>query len=504
MYSILLLALLIQACGGGAKLSGDLIDRIPAESVAVVTIDIGQLMKKAEYEKLKQTDAVKNASEQSPVLKKLAENPTESGIDLNQRMYGFVTLGASMDGPGFSAFMLAVSDVAKMEAVMADIPNMPAATDKEGYKMVAAPNEQIIAWSKDVLVIANTTPDAEDRLKTIFSGGGEGSIKSSLGFKKSMAVEHDVVFWGTSNPIAKKVKEAGDGANSALSMAGFEEDALEDNYVCFYADYEKGVAKFGSEYEFNKSIRNDIGGIFKDELKIDLAKYTPAEGLFLSFHLSLSAKGIKDALSKGGRGMMAKSFLSQQGVNLDEILKAFGGDFVMSAHGSPSDPEFMFTLSVDDKKAMEELLNSAMETQSIPLMKDGDTYMVKNEGEAPTEVVLTDKVLSLTSNKEWTAQTKDGGFSGSAKADVGEGSKGMVGMYMNFEEIRKHSPEGGAEGMPGLFSSAMKSKEVSEVVFYLKRDEGMAKLNMVNSDRNSLAIIIEQAMKAAEEQEAVY
>lgn len=503
IYGLLLLTFLIQACGGG-ELSSDLIDRIPAESVAVMTVDIGQIMKKAEYEQLKKTDAVKEASEKSALVKKLIDKPNESGIDLNKRMYGFVTLGASMNEPGFSAFMLAVSDVAKMEAVMAEIPGMESATEKDGYKMVTTPEQQIIAWSKEVLVVANQATDGETRLKTLFSGGGEGSIKKSFGFKQSMGVDHDIVFWGNTNPIAKMMEEGGDGANSMLSMAGFQEDALNDNFVMFYADYEKGAAKFGSEYEFNKSVREDIGGIFRDKPKMDLAKYIPSKGLIGTFHLSLSPEGIKNAINKGGRGMLANSFLSNQGVNLDEILKAFSGDVLMSVHGNPSSPEFMFTMSVGDKKAVEGLLSLMMEKQTIPITKMDGTYMIQDDDGSLTEIVLTDNVLSLSSNKDFLAKVKDGGFSGSEKADIGESGTGLLSLYMDFEEIRKSAPtDQSAMGMPGLIGTAMKNETASNFVLYLKREEGMAKLNMADDSRNSLAILIEQAIKAAQE-ESIY
>lgn len=501
MYFALLAFVFLQACGGGGgAASSDLVDLIPANAIGVMSVDIGQMMKKAEYEQLKQTEAMKEAAQKSELAKKIIDNPSESGIDLNQRMFAFALLKeGSFNEPGFAAFLIPLADVAKFEALLEQAPDAPEEQQKDGYKMRGA-NDAIVAWSESVVAIVpepERFSDSEAQLQAIFSGGSKGSIKKAPGFKRAMGETHDLIFWATADPIAAFVKEMG---QSPLAAAGFEEDALEDNFISFYVDYEKGAAKAGSFYGFNKSLREDVGSIFKSSPDIDLGKYAPSADLLGHFHISLSPEGINKTLEKGGRGMIAKSFLSNQGIGLDDILKGMGGDIFVAAYGNPDNPEVLVVLSVGDKEAMARVLQVLMDTQRLPLIMEDGKYKLRSGDGTMQEVVLTDEALAISTNAEWLAKIQGGGFGGDG-LEMNELEDAIMGMHINMAKLGDAASGQPLGGMPGLVgAAAMGGKDLfSEMFLYFKSDEAMANMKMKNSDRNSLAIIIEQAIKAQQE-----
>ena len=450
---IALSAILITSCGKKSNL-GKL---IPKEAAVVVDLNTNSLLSKLPWDEIKKTNwfsEVMSDTSISATSKAFLTDPAKTGIDLNSDILFFalhpsdsgqiVLEGSLKDSKLFSDFLKSM--------------HPDATTNKDGDLTFFTGHEGVIGWNAERFVIVanaghhrfhdgdsltdsakNTiplAPAASQNLvtvcKNIFSLSKDNSLYENEKFAKLTEEEGDVHFWMNVNELSKGSMKGMPGMMGMVKLDKF----LEDNISTATVNFRDGKITADHKQYFGKEL-SDILKNGEGNMNTEMVKRLPSN-LAAVFSMHFTPSSILEIIKLTGLDGFINLFMAQQGVTLDDVVKATKGDIVFSVgdlkmkkdsfwrdtvNRSPHDnvklnllPDatFLFAVAINDKDAFNKLLGMGDKLgkeeslKNIYKKSDSKYFVVSNSQEA------VNKYFSGTiSTPDFLSKIKDhpmGGF----------------------------------------------------------------------------------------------
>jgi hypothetical protein len=471
MFVTLLTISFLSSCGGSSDGSGvaNVLKRVPSDAAAVAVINVGQMMKKVEYNELKKTEMFKRLMSElkSPDLEKVLDNPETSGISMNGQFCMFVDMKSQDDA--IVSFLLPLKSKKDLEAFFDKLSKDKKSPFKDvqksgSYKFIETKENTDkvgMAWDDKVLVLSYSQKSGlKDNFDKIFDTKKTESIITNKNFQAERLEKHDVLFWVQSNPVLKLAKEVDDFASvlSMLSFAGLTEKSLVDNSLAFFYDFNKGEMEGGISYKMNKELEKEFGILFKNKISTDFLSVFPKKNLVGVSMMGLDLKGLKKILDKRGFTGLADAQISQSGFSVEELTNGLSGEIAMGFYADPaaknvSDAKVIFAVSFDKPELFDKIVSTSKKMGS-EIKKSGNRY--SNRLSKNVQAVMLGKTLVISNDLAALDKIEKGGFKGAEtleKNHYNEMAKGWLSGHMDYNQIFAAAgsmPVESMLGIPGL------------------------------------------------------
>jgi hypothetical protein len=515
----------MSSCGGGIdatkKLStGGIETSIPETASGVMLINTKQLLEKADYESLKQTDFfkewLKEAQKEAPEVIPFLEDPTAAGISLasNMGLYFYFTADYATSKKVDVAFIFPIADKDKLKVGLDNIleKNPEAkAEEKDGYTILKMDDEANFIYNDKI--IAFVTFNDEAKIKSILSPSSEG-IEGNTSFASHLKEGKDFMFWMNADPL---VEAAMANPMTAIAIKGgmagaqIPEEGLKGNSMSFYYDFKDGEIDGGAAFDFSGPLKEELGDLLPAKLAIDYSKYIPRENLAAAAAFGINAEGVLAFVAKRGYDKQADAMLAIAGLDLGKINDGISGDLAIGVYPPAADdtePLLILALGLKDKAFMEGLI-----TQFGPIAgvtKDGDKYAMTGKksmmGDKPMKFYASiqgDVIIVSNSSDQL-----DKAIAGGKNEAVAELQEGWMGMYFDYALIEKHQGllsnyvpiDPGSIAMTKMMSEY---NEVSTATILMKGDRMDGKVGLKTTNINSLKRLIQVADELFKDREKI-
>lgn len=508
---LLLFALMFNACSENTSISTQGIENsIPASSKAVLLINSGQLMDKADYASLKNTnmfsDAIEEIKNDVPQLAEILNDPNSMGINMNLNVGMFSEIESiDPDQMGLS-MILPIGDAKlfdeKLKTIMKDIQS----EEKEGritYSL--SPEAKLIHDDKIALI---TSISDEQKLNEIFNPTSS-NITTDANFAKHFKEGKDFMVWFQLDEIIdQSLKASGmqDEVISALAMMQLDEKILKNNYLSAYYDFAQGEIDAGLQLDPSELMMEEVLVMLPDGSSTDFSKYISDDGLAGVFTMALDLDKIVEFAAKRGYDQMADMYLKTLDLSLEKIRSYLKLEMAAAIYPTDGEPDFLMAMGIKDQDNVSKLLEKY--GLFMGLIKEGDYYIIP--GQEPMDpsdermdifVSVKEDAILVSNNK-----TMITGQSIANNNIISELQKGWMGSYWN-EKLLSESGLSGAgmiplnKGMDQALNAIMQYNEMKGTKILADKTNISMKVELKNKDQNSLKTILQLLEKLYKERE---
>lgn len=372
MSCLLALVCLFNACKKDVSGTSSVLTHIPGDAGVIVLANPQKLMDKADFNTMKTmpfyADRIAKTGENNQAMAEIMKDPGKSGINLSQDacMVLFKESKESQDMFGGVVFVLS-DPSAFASMVKGAMKESPVA--QKGYQMVSKENN-FVAWNDNLAIVGGTDKNGKATvgIERILATKADESIAENKDLKSFLKDSHDMSMWFNSNVVADNT--------DVLMGAGtlnIESDALKDNFIHGYVDFNQGELLAKSDFLFKKGLTQNIDMLFKDGIKTDFSKYVKGGTQGFTMTAALDFKGLKQLLAENQQlSGMTNLTLKSNGLNLDDITKALDGDIMVS--GLPGeDGKFngIFAAKINDKASLQKLIGFGEQVKMLVKESEG-------------------------------------------------------------------------------------------------------------------------------------
>jgi len=425
--------LVLSSC---TKKTPDFVNSIPDDAIAVATINPMQLHTKSKiitFESIK--EKVKDEAWQQ-----ILEDPLSTGLMMNEYVYVFVKMEEQAPVIGVVAGM---KDVGKFETTLGKLKQgiQDEFQTSDTYTWIRPDEEGIIAWNdKEAIVLVSpdndelATPYFTGTLDKMFDPVKEESITSMVDFKDFLGKMKDINLWVSSNDVFDLLKKVTHESIPDIPVA------LYHNYAQIFVDFADGELDINGETHFSEEVEKNIEEflVMKPELNQDLLNMAPGGNLLLALAGSIDLEKTKNMIDKFAPpelDSMGNKVEKATGMEMEDLLKAITGDFVVSVNGIEGEAMIPLEVFVGvgvNGKALQEKLMQAVEGMA-PLEEEGDFFIMNMQGNE-IYIGIVNNVLVITNSKGYKDAIESGSHPTPLKSSrFGDFAGGSMGLYLNLD-----------------------------------------------------------------------
>ena len=359
-FLVLGLILLLHSCQSDVKLAQDPTLRlVPATATSVSVLRVPQVLKKADFNDFQQLpiyrELVRDLSGDNAALAHVLDQPQDSGIDWGKNAYLFNEISPANPEAMIQGVLFTLKDAKAFGSFLAKMNQE--IEPQTGYQMIRANRQGYLLWNDDTALFGlSMQPSAQtdDFLGQIIRGELE-SVADNADLQKAFDNEYDISSWASTNAFA----EYGD-ARMMVANLGFDPDALKDNFVHSYANFEDGIMRSHSTFHLQEALTKDLDLLFKDAIQSDLADYLPAKDFQMGFTAALDLEGLNQVLAER---VQTRSFinyaLQSYDLTLEDLTLAFGGDLYWGNYqGDNTEANSLFVTTINDPERLDKLIQT--------------------------------------------------------------------------------------------------------------------------------------------------
>ncbi len=469
---LLAASVLMMACG---KKGPEYTRYIPKEASYVVAMDIKSMMTKLAADSLtveNMLDVLKKENNQEDYTKALEmwKQFKDAGLDWeNKVLVAIPTIDLSKGNVAFE-LVAGLKDEKKLADFIAKLPNAPK-VNKDGDISFANLGPVSIGWNKTTAMIAGNEgmhggmEDLDSTNAAIpGSEGSKGIITKYFNLKKDESLasvkeldklleqKADVAIYTNSSNLSNPA------ANPFLAMMPKVKELLDGVYSTSIVNFEDGKITMESHSYAGSKLADLLKKYAGPEVDLSLAQRYPSANVNGVAAFSFKPELIPAFLKETGLDALANLPLTQSGSNVDEIAKAFKGDFAVvfsdfsvqtkdmgkDASYKSYEPtgKLVVAVRIGDKAAFDKLIG-LVEKQGF-IRRQGNRIMPLNDGEvvdsklyAGVENDLLIFATDSTIYANYVANRSNQGLNATAQTAL----KGQsIGFYVNAESILKGIP----------------------------------------------------------------
>ncbi len=482
---------------------------IPKDASLVLSINPKKLKDKLDDSKVSLDSIIRSAMSADTSMMITADDIANSGIDVTKDVYFFVNQsGSMMTGSSVTTgFVAAMGKTAAFEDFLKK--KMPSAQIKKenSYSYAMLKNGMIAGWNDDVVLVDNvigynmqtgeqtgTADAAHQQLTTLFNQKEDASLASLKQFKDAATDKADMLFWSNSN-----------GALASIPMVGMSKasDLFKDTYTSGVINFENGKVDMDLKSYPNQMLADTLKKYAGPKVDMDLLnKYPGAVNGFAVF--SFDPKLILSLLEFAGFAQTANQFLQNQGYTLQDIVKAFKGDFAVifsnvgmeqkEAQGykySAPKAQLIIDAAIGDKASYDKIV-AQLAKQGLMVQKNGQ-YVPAMLDENPEGFTMysDSKNIVFSSDSALMKQYIAGSGKVSLPSDVTSKTKGSsTAFYVDIASILNAIPPDSTNAE--IMASAKQTfKDVITTTENYSGGvvNGHAELHTINDKENSLATL---------------
>ncbi|RPE13694.1 DUF4836 family protein [Chitinophaga lutea] len=473
--------LLLSACSKAPEQG----KHIPKTAALVLGINSKQIQEKLVTEGLtvdKLFEAVQQKDTSNEMAKALKE-AENSGVDLKGDV--FVAMVPGDKGNGYVMAVAKLKDAAKFETFLKEKSKKEIKAGKDFKFMededgaVGFNNETIIgvfsfdankfggdaygpendpfaALGDSAAPAAPKAPEkanAPEILDGLFHLKADESVGTIESFKAVQKEKGDVLFWMSSEQIY--AFNPGTPSGVAALVSTNVKKLTAGSFQTAAVHFENGKIKVNSNAYAGTEMKEIMKKYPMEKVNMSMLETYPSDNVLGFVLMNFDLRMLGDILKLVGMDGFANMGLAEAGITLDDVLKAFKGEFALigsdfSVVSQPSawdstykttkpQAKWVFNLKVGDKAAFEKIMSSP---RIAPMFtKKGNEY-VPNEGlSGEMGVSISNERILLSSDAELMAAYAAG--KGKVKLDEGIESKAkgnVMSMYFSIEKMVNNIP----------------------------------------------------------------
>ncbi len=454
------------------------------------------------------------------------EDIKNSGIDLSSNIYAFVNQqGSVMTGQSVNTGMVAaLKNAGSFEAFLKKQDSNTEIKKGANFSYAVLKEGFTAGWNDDILILSNVSAtksaasneDAatQKQLTALFAQKEDESVASIDEFRNLSTEKADVLFWTNSSSSLASVPFIG------MTKAA---DLFKDSYTAGLINFEEGKAVMNTNTYVGKDLKDILNKYSGSKLDLDLVeKYPyPVNGFAL---ISFNPKIIAEIIQYIGFTPTVNQFFQQFNFTIDDLLKAFKGDFAFAFSDfgvtestneynprlkvkSPS-AKLLFDARIGDKASYEKVV-SALAEKGI-MVKQGDQYLPKLMLDNPDGFAMQtdDKNVVVASDSSLLRLYKNGKGDANIPADIKDKVKGKSSaLYVNIISILNALPKDTINTPYAIqienARHTFKNLVVTGENFDGKKITGSVELRMMNDKENSFVSIVKYFSSMATSLQAV-
>ena len=458
---------------------------IPKDALMVIVADAKSLASKLPWDEIKknpQLQQVLSDNSTPGYVKSLLNNPDSSGVDVQSDLIMFMQKDSI---GGYMAFEGTVKDANLFKRFVKKLFTGADENTQGGITYLTS-YQNCIGWDEEKFIYITDVPgmrymsaaskrydpyeDIKSRdvpltMKQLFALDGSSSLGKNEKFTSLMKESGDIRFWFNGEKFY-----AGMGSSMAagpLSVLNLE-DVYKNNVTTAVLSFDNGKISINTKSYSNDKIMDFYKKYMSDKLNDDMLKRIPGKDVDVAFAMNLKTEGIKELLTILGAEGLANGQLKQFGLSMDDIAKAFKGDFVFgltdlsvrmdsATYTLPSgfvykypkpitEYNLIFGGSIGDKDAFNKV-NNVVQTE----VNHG---MVYSDTPPPVAIDNNGNFFAVSNKKETNTQFLSGSTSNFDFISLIDGQS--TGGYVNVTSLLK-----GCEGMMDRDSTAREIYDAS-------------------------------------------
>lgn len=389
---VLCASFLLSSCGK----KGDSGKMIPANALFVAQLNMKSLTNKVSMEDLKKMAWYQKemADTSHPEwMKKLLENPENSGIDLDDALVFFVNKDKNQNYQ--IVLEGSVKKAIDFEAFNKNFSHGNAPTKSGNLNILALKNNNISAWNDKNFVYVMEIPQSpkyteyDDTLSTpsatspednsaaltafatnLFNLKTDSSLANNTKYSDLVNQKGDIYMWQNMEEIMNN--------NAALGMLGMMklDVFFKGNLATYRVSFDDGKIAVDQRNYVSK----ELGDFYKKyngtKIKTEMIKNIPSQNVIGMFAANFKPAAIEELIKLIGADGIANMFLQQAGFNLQDITKANNGNLLVAItdlnmkndtsltqqgmtmnRSMMPEMNMLFAMGVNDKPSFQKIMN---------------------------------------------------------------------------------------------------------------------------------------------------
>jgi hypothetical protein len=440
---------------------------IPKNAMFVVQLNTKSLREKLSWDDIKQTNWYKQAYADESAkgwMKKLLDNPENSGIDLDGGLVFFVAKNVGTDGEIVLEGL--VKDESNFEQFNKNLDSTATLRKEGDLNMLTLKDASVVAWNdkhftyvtnpsaaKSKYYSLNDTTDNQGNMaplvdnsitlsavcKNLFSLKSDSSLEKNEKFTDLLKEKGDVHAWINTEEIMK--------SSSSLGMLGMLklDVFLKDNISTYTVSFENGKINVHQKAYVGKEFSDFLKKYSGENINADMIKNIPSENVLGVFAMNFKPEGIKELIKLTGMDGFLNMYTGQIGFNIDDFVKANKGDIMVAAtdlkiktdsistkdeHGNTTnsnvytkpDMNFLFSVSIGDKPSFQKIVDAG---KKLSNEMGNDTSI--NYGQ-------NDKLFAVSNHQQFLSDYLAAKANGKSEF-IDKLSSHPIGLYIDIHKI---------------------------------------------------------------------
>lgn len=322
---------------------------IPGNALMVMHVNTKSLKSKLSWDEIKQTSWYKELYNDTALkawTKKLMDDPSGTGIDLDEALVVFMQKAAGTNGQ--IVFEGDVKDAKAFEAFNKNF-NVTASAIKDGdISILTLKEETIVGWNNEKFAYVINMPDLPSKInypadsvnmntqlrnadqnllqvcKNLFALKTDSSMAKNEKFSSLLKQEGDIHVWQNTEEIIKSSPQM--GMLSMMKLDAF----LKGNISTITASFENGKIDVKQKYYVSPELTDLLKKYGGGKINTDMIKSIPSKNINGLLALNFKPEGLKEIVKLTGLDGFLNMGLSQAGITLDDFIKANKGDVLFA------------------------------------------------------------------------------------------------------------------------------------------------------------------------------
>jgi hypothetical protein len=514
-YSFFFLVIFFIATS--CKKPTDQIKYIPKDAGFVFDLNWKSLSEKASKANINWDSILRSTREPDSSIakaKKRFDDFVHSGIDTEKNIFIFIKTGGSiMSGQSTTVGVVAsLKNITSFEAYIKKQEGVSEIKKESNFSYVAFSNDNLfVGWNDDIAILSGTEekrkyPDSsgtsssknspQQALAPLFNLKEE-SVASIPEFKDLMNEKADMLFWSNSASMFNSVP--------MLGMTKIA-DLFKNSYGAGTVNFENGKVTAHFKSYCSKDLADILNKYKSSAADMNMVtRYPfPASGYIV---FNFNPQIITEIIRFGGLESTVNQYLQRQGLTLDDITKAFKGDFAIvfsdlgtkekENGGRRPTAKLLFNATIGDKGAYDKIV-SKLADQGLMEMQNGQ-YVPKAMGDE-FAYNMNGKNLIIATGNDLMQQYLSGKGNAAIPTDVANKSKGKTfALYFDINKIlESFSTDTSSKSMQAAkatFNNVIATRENFNGKYVASDFE----LTTMNNSENSLAALIKFFVSASKQ-----
>lgn len=427
-------AVVVTSC---SKKTPAYVNSIPDNAVAVASLNPMQLRDKG---KLNSIASLKEKVKDE-IWGQILEDPLSTGLSLNDDVFVFAMMEEA--GPVIGV-VSGMKDTEKFENTLEQIKEgiRDGFQETGAYTYIQPDDEGIISWNDEQMIVL-TSPDNDElgtefytgKLDWMYSPVKEESITSLVNFKEFLGKMKDLNLWISSDDIREII--------NAVAPDNMEIDLpveLYNNYAQVFVDFANGEMDINGETFFSEEVAKNVEEflVMNPSLNRDMLKLAPGGDLLMAVSGSMDLEKLQKLVSRFNPPQLdslENRMESATGMQADQLLEAFTGDFAIAINGVEEEGMIPFEIFLGfgvNSDAIQDKLMASVESMA-PVNQEGDFFIINVQGNEIYSGILNDMWV-ITNSKGYKEAVNAGSHQKSLiNSKFNDFADGSVGMYLNLD-----------------------------------------------------------------------